>query len=1036
MHTVVLRIEGSWISAHLLLLPRAIFTTEEAHVCEGAKARMMSPEAFGRTHKRHVTDIVRVALERKGVIGFIDVHDGMTLLEARTLIWENVEDAPAEFQFVLDDGVPVSARQEGSQKIAYFYPMVRIRELHTRRGPAPSPLSSPQRATTSTTSLASTHPSSSSSEKVCVRTASGEEFHVWITEDYTFQQLRRDAARYWNTPAGEVALVDGEGCLWPEQARILSLMSVEDLHNNGIILEYKGGIIAARASNSVSLKDAMSAAALPVGRDKRPGTQRANSASTFAISLPPPMGLSRTSQTGSSYTLRRALSATDADVASADSMLSAPATNPVEELWRIFTFYCVNGDSMELECLKAHQFNKLLRDSRVFERHLTPAMVDIIYTSETKGKPQTSGKMNYEEFLNALVKVARAAHTKGNRANSSKLLCDSDEEDELFQRLVMDHILPLAARWPTNTWLQHTQRLRRPEIVSFMSKFLESLVEMFMFYAKSYATNASGVREFYMSYADYQRFINDFCFANLQLSSVEAAHVFLASCSSPPFHGALFDTAASSDKTQTADCNESSSDSMSSSTGVGCGTGIASIQRILESVEGAVAYTFPQNQVGRMCMGVSAFLDALGRIGLTAFSKTRSLKTIHCVKGIFHHLSRGLTRSRVLEILKNHGSTAMHATKFYSGSVAFCNKFLDMWRYEGSPDYLTLDTMIGYPGSPDAKMMSSTVPAAVGISTGTEAIVCSTGAPFVGNTSRRVFSAPFSSTSLFNDKNVPNGSGRGREALDRLVRNAFLRNAITANDQSASEELRSPVRLPNELSVGQLPEASRTTGIPLLNLVIDEEIKGERAVESGIITPDTELLEKPGSKLSASAPFEMPVIDTRQATLAEQTRSGSPPRSPNVQLQTKTTTLSSPSSPLPKVPLCQEDEKVFFESILLKGGVFKKYGQWGNPHRRFVWCSKDFDAIYWRPLNKKSNLTKDGIAVDSMISVLPGNSTRTRYAFMKHLSDDKAIGRCFSVVAEDRRLDLEADSEATRELWTRALVFLMREHRSQSVRNT
>ncbi|KAI9998034.1 hypothetical protein PInf_002368 [Phytophthora infestans] len=149
-------------------------------------------------------------------------------------------------------------------------------------------------------------------------------------------------------------------------------------------------------------------------------------------------------------------------------------------------------------------------------------MVDIIYTSETKGKPQTSGKMNYEEFLNALVKVARAAHIKGNRANSSKLLCDSDKEDELFQRLMTEHILPLAARWPTNTWLQHTQRLRRPEIVSFMSKFLESLVEIFMFYAKS--TNASGVREFYMSYADYQRFINDFCFANLQLSSVEAAH--------------------------------------------------------------------------------------------------------------------------------------------------------------------------------------------------------------------------------------------------------------------------------------------------------------------------------------------------------------------------------------------------------------------------------------------------------------------------------------------------------------------------------
>ncbi|GMF18780.1 unnamed protein product [Phytophthora lilii] len=956
---------------------------------------MMSPEAFGRTHKRHVTDIVRVALERKGVIGFIDVHDGMTLLEARTLIWENVEDAPAEFQFVLDDGAPVSARQEGTQKIAYFYPMVRIREL--RRGPAPSPLSSPRRANGGmTAATTSANTPSNSSEKVCVSTASGGEFHVWVTEDYTFQQLRRDAARYWHIPAGEVALADGEGCLWPEQAKILSLMSMEDLHNKGIILEYKGGTIAAKAPNSVSLKEAISAAT--VGRDKRHGMRRAISASVTSLSLPQPLRLARTGQTGmSTFALRRALSATDPDFSSTEAMSSTSASNPVEELWRIFTFYCVNGDSMELECLKAHQFNKLLRDSRVFGGHLTPAMVDIIYTSETKGKQQTSGKMNYEEFLNALVKVARAAHTKGNRANgtASKILCDSEEEDELFQRLVMEHILPLASRWPTNTWLQHTQRLRRPDIVSFISKFLEPLVEMFMFYAKSYVMNASGVKEFYMSYADYQKFINDFCFASLQLSSVEAAHVFLASCSSSPFHGALFEAAAGgNDKVQTSDCNEASSETSSGPAGTGCSTGIASIQRILESVEGVVAYAFPQNQVGRMCMGVSAYLDALGRTGLTAFTKTRSLKTIHCVKGIFHHLSRGLTRSRVLSIVKNHGSTSVHATKFYSGSVAFNNKFLDMWRYEGSPDYLTLDTLNGYPGSPDAKLIASGVNATVGISTGTEAIMCSTGAPFVGNTSRRVFSPPFSSSTLFNDKCVPNGSGRGREALDRLVRNAFLRNAIAANDQGSSTTNLQRIKVPDEVT----PKSSGwVTKPPNTNSGVSEELKEQekREVEPLVKLPNvldsvsTKLVEKSGNIECVSAPPEVPTPDTRQATLPSTDRPPSPPRSPNLQLRTSTSVSSPPASPHGKAPLRQEDEKVFFESILLKGGVFKKYGQWGNPHRRFVWCSKDFDAIYWRPLNKKSNLTKDGITVASMVSVLPGNSTRTRYAFMKHLSDGK-----------------------------------------------
>ncbi|RLN06290.1 hypothetical protein BBJ28_00008850 [Nothophytophthora sp. Chile5] len=962
----------------------------------------MSPEAFGRTHKRHVTDVVRVALERKGVIGFIDVHDGMTLLEARTLIWENVEDAPAEFQFVLDDGAPVSARQENTQKIAYFYPMVRIREL--RRGNTATPLASPRGSMTGFGATAPTlsSVSPSSSEKVCVSTASGEEFHVWVSEEYTFQQLRRDSARYWNLPAAEVALTDGDGCLWPEQAKILSLMSLVELRNKRIILEYKGGTLAANGSR-ISLRDSLG------GEAKRPsGVRRSFSTSTLSQSLPHASGLARTTQLSASAF---ALSATDKGSSTAVDTPDGAAdvsANPVEELWRIFTFYCVNGDSMELECLKAHQFNKLLRDSRVFGGHLTPAMVDIIYTSETKGKPQASAKMNYDEFLNALVKVARAAHARGNRSSStstSKILRDSEEEDALFQRLVMEHILPLASRWPTSSWEEHTQRLRRPEIVSFISKFLEPLLEMFMFYAKSHVVNSySGVKEFYMSYAEYQRFVNDFCFANLQLSSVEAAHVFLASCSSPPFHGALFAAATGgSDGDQLLDDNASSSRTARASpglagTGSGCSTGVASIQRILESVEGVVAYAFPENQVGRMCMGVSAFLDALGRTGLTAFSKTRPLKTIHCVKGVFHHLSRGLTRARVLAILKSHGSTSMHATKFYSGSVAFNNKFLDMWRYEGSPDYLTGDIFNGYPTSPDAKMTSSTgVSNSAGGYSGTDSIVCYTGAPFVSSSSRRIFTAPFSSSSLFNDKSVPNGTGRGREALDRLVRNAFLRNAIASNDQRASGELMTPAEA-SSTHISGVSDADKTVeagGRALTRLYEERE---QHAAESSGITPDSmpvSLLEKAGGTRCQDAMLEIAAIDTREATLPsaeidDAALSSSSSRPPYLQPSTIGSTSSSPPSPSSKALLRQEDEKSFFESILLKGGVFKKYGQWGNPHRRFVWCSTDFDAIYWRPLSKKSSLTKDGIPVATMTSVLPGNSSRTRYAFMKHLSDGRS----------------------------------------------
>jgi hypothetical protein len=84
-----------------------------------------------------------------------------------------------------------------------------------------------------------------------------------------------------------------------------------------------------------------------------------------------------------------------------------------------------------------------------------------------------------------------------------------------------------------------------------------------------------------------------------------------------------------------------------------------------------------------------------------------------------------------------------------------------------------------------------------------------------------------------------------------------------------------------------------------------------------------------------------------------------------------------------------EDEKTLYERILLKGGVFKKYGQWGNPHRRYVWCSKEFDMVNWRPLNKKNSNSKEGIPVSSIRSILPGNSSHTKYVFMKHLSNGK-----------------------------------------------
>lgn len=902
----------------------------------------MSPDMFASAHPRRATDMIRVALEKKGVIGFIDIHDGMTLIEARTLIWENVENAPQEFQFVLDDGVPVSSRQENTQKVGQFYPVVKIREC--RNGRSASMYSASQvRSTTVDSGGRGASEASPSSGKLCVLTTSGDEFVTWITDDYTFQQLRRDAARYWHLPASQVALTDADGCLWPEQARILSMMNIAELHEKKIILEYKVGALSRTADSAMSRR-----------RSGNTTTPRAMSFSASATCFVP----TTTKASGSSR--YRTLSNDPAS----SQMSRGALDNPVEELWRIFSFYCVNGDSMELECIKAHQFNKLLRDSRVFNGKMTPAMVDIIYMSETKGKPQSSAKMNYNEFLNALVKVASMLHSQ---MPGNKHVRNADDPDLLFQKLITDHILPLASRWPTSSWEEHTRKLRKPDIVAFISKFLEPLLEIFMFYARSHTVHpTTGVKEFYMSFADYQRFVNDFAFANLQLSSVEAAQVFLASCSSPPFHAPLFSSSPDGDEEDHSTTNELSATApppapLGLSVGsASSGSSVATIQRLLESVEGLVAYTFPENQVGKVCMGISAFLDSLGRTGLTAFCKTRQLKTIYCVKGVFHHLSRGLTRSRVLEILRNHGASSMRATKFYSGTVAFNNKFLDMWRYEGSPDYLTADMF-----NESAKLASS------GISSASRSDYMHLPASqtlTVATSSRRL---PTPST-LLDDRNMSACAGRGREALDRLVRSAFLRDSATCTTNNARTL--------------QTDGILQTT-MPL-ETMRDELDDSNTAVSCGDSTATTTSMkiDATGGSASSESLVSDECCETREPEPiqdGEATTAAVPEAyddQPSAQLVTE------PQSPRPTHGLTRDD-KSFYESILLKGGVFKKYGQWGNPHRRFVWCSKELDAIYWRPLNKKNALAKEGVPVASIIAVLPGNSTRTRYAFMKHLSD-------------------------------------------------
>ena len=85
---------------------------------------------------------------------------------------------------------------------------------------------------------------------------------------------------------------------------------------------------------------------------------------------------------------------------------------------RIFTFYCVHGDAKEVEHLRCHHWLQLMRDVSLLgsgESSRTPAAsFRVVYSAESRGQTGSSRKMNYDEFLNALMNVSSRACTPRN----------------------------------------------------------------------------------------------------------------------------------------------------------------------------------------------------------------------------------------------------------------------------------------------------------------------------------------------------------------------------------------------------------------------------------------------------------------------------------------------------------------------------------------------------------------------------------------------------------------------------------------------
>jgi hypothetical protein len=126
----------------------------------------------------------------------------------------------------------------------------------------------------------------------------------------------------------------------------------------------------------------------------------------------------------------------------------------------------------------------MLMDPMMVTEPLSQANLSLIHTSvmnlsiknsmkgqhkSINGKVEKTDKLDYEEFLSCLRRIAVKCYPNDERS-----------EDESMQQLLMDNILPLASR---RIPVDITQVLAQPAVEALYSYYKDSLTEVFRFLA-------------------------------------------------------------------------------------------------------------------------------------------------------------------------------------------------------------------------------------------------------------------------------------------------------------------------------------------------------------------------------------------------------------------------------------------------------------------------------------------------------------------------------------------------------------------------
>ena len=99
----------------------------------------------------------------------------------------------------------------------------------------------------------------------------------------------------------------------------------------------------------------------------------------------------------------------------------------INTLQKLYEYYCQYGERLNSTILKSHKFIKISKETGIMSNIINKTRLEIIYKSENK-----YNRMNFEQFLNSLIKIADIKYSNITESRRSKV-----------KRLINEYYIPL-----------------------------------------------------------------------------------------------------------------------------------------------------------------------------------------------------------------------------------------------------------------------------------------------------------------------------------------------------------------------------------------------------------------------------------------------------------------------------------------------------------------------------------------------------------------------------------------------------------------